>query len=189
MTAQIKDDYQLRLALPREAETIHRLMRGVWQGMEDRELFAVEDLDLAWVARHLTGENFGVVACTPAGDMAGMLLVARPGLSEDNLGWDAGMTEDQLRRVCVMETAAVLPEHRGHGLERRMLAWAEARLEGTDVRYLMATVSPRNPASLRSGEKCGYRVLLTKEKYGGHLRHIVLKPVNGGSLSDLTIRE
>ena len=186
---QTQDDYRFRAAGPEEAEAFHRLMREVWRGMEDRELFAVDDLDRDWIAARMTGGGFGVAACTPAGEMAGMLLVSIPGLGEDNLGYDVGMAEDRLPQVGVVEIAAVLPRHRGHGLERRMMAWAEDRLAGSEIRCLMATISPRNPASLRSAERCGYRVILTKEKYGGHLRHILMKPINGGRWSDLTIQE
>ena len=82
--------------------------------------------------------------------------------------------EAELDRVALMDVAAVLPEHRGHGLERRMLLWAEEQLPARFDR-LMCTVSPANPASLHSIERSGYRAVLTKEKYGGHLRHIMLK--------------
>ena len=179
---EINDGYTLRLAEPEEAELLYAMMRGVWTDLENREVFAVEDLDLDWVRDKLGPGGFGVAACAPDGRLAGMLLMAYPGLSEDNLGWDVGLPEAELSRVCLMETAAVLPEHRGHGLERRMLAFAEERLAGSAFRYLMATISPDNPPSLRSAQKCGYHILTTKEKYGGHLRHILMKPVNGGRL-------
>ena len=188
-TTEQRDGYVLRLAEPGEAEALHALMHGVWEGLENREIFAVDDLDLDWVREKLEDRGFGVAACTEDGRLAGMLLMDFPGLSEDNLGWDAGIPETELPRVCLMETAAVLPEHRGHGLERRMLLFAEAHLEGSSFRYLMTTISPDNPASLRSAERCGYRVLMTKEKYGGHLRHILMKPVNGGRLPEGTAME
>ena len=123
------DGYSLRLARPEEAETLHALMMGVWEGLENREVFAVEDLDLDWVRDKLGPGGFGVVACGPDGRLAGMLLMAYPGLSPENLGWDVGLPEAELNRVCLMETAAVLPAHRGHGLERRMLAYAEKLME------------------------------------------------------------
>ena len=183
------DGYTLRLAGSDEAEALDALMHGVWEGLENREVFAVDDLDLEWVRDKLERNGFGVAACAPDGSLAGMLLMAYPGLSEDNLGWDVGLSETELPRVCLMETAAVLPEHRGHGLERRMLAYAEEQLAGSAFRYLMATISPDNPASLRSAERCGYRIMTTKEKYGGHLRHILMKPVNGGRLPDDAMTE
>ena len=179
------DGYSLRLARSEEAEALHALMMGVWEGLENREVFAVEDLDLDWVRDKLGPGGFGVVACGPDGRLAGMLLMAYPGLSPENLGWDVGLPEAELNRVCLMETAAVLPAHRGHGLERRMLAFAEEQMAGSPFRYLMATISPDNPPSLRSAEKCGYRILTTKEKYGGHLRHILGKPVNGAGWAEL----
>ncbi len=181
----MNDGYVLKLADPREAGEMHALMRRVWELLDDKDLFAVDEIGMDWFEKYLSGDGFGVTARGPAGELAGILLVCFPGMDEENYGWDVGLSGEDLLKACNMEMAAVLPEHRGHRLEQRLLAFAERELEGTRFRWMLATVSPNNPASLRSGEKCGYTVLLTKEKYGGHLRHILGKAINGGSLSEL----
>lgn len=170
------DDYRIGTAAPQEAGSLYSLMRGVWEGLEDKSLFAVEDLDEDWVRRQLE-TGFGVTARTPDGTLAGMLMVCRYGRDAENLGFDLGYPPEALEQVCNLECAAVLPEHRGHGLESRMFAHAEALLRGTDVRLMAMTVSPDNPASLRSAERAGFRVALTKKKYGGLLRHVLIKPM------------
>ena len=184
------DQYRIQKADPTEAPELYRLMRTVWERLENKDLFAVEGMDLEWFRKFLDPRRgFCVTARSETGELAGILMVCRPMEDDDNLGLDVGMTSEQRLRVVHMETAAVLPEHRGHDLERRMLAFAEEKLQGTDTRYLMATISPFNPPSLRAAERLGYQVLLTKEKYGGHLRHILIKGINGGSPDDLSCAE
>ena len=177
-------DYMLARVGPEEAETLARLMHGVWEGMENRDLFAVEDLDADWVRARLSENgSFGVAARAPGGEAAGMLLVCCYGEDAENLGNDLGYPPERLPEVCNFECAAVLPRHRGHGLERRMFAFAEECLRGTGIRTMSMTVSPDNPASLRSAEKAGFRKVLTREKYGGLLRHVLVKPVGEAETS------
>lgn len=169
------DAYTFSLAQPAELDELYALIRRVWELLEDKDVFAVENLTKEWFATYLGGRGFCVTARAADGELAGLLAVCFPGLDEDNLGHDIGLTDEALMNVCLMDIAAVAPEHRGHHLEQRLLLLAEAQLAGTPYRTLMCSVSPHNPPSLHSVEKCGYRVVLTKEKYGGHLRHILLK--------------
>ena len=167
-------DYTIRRADPSELPGLHRLMMTVYRALPDPEVFSVADIGEDWFLQVAAEGGFGVLAESAAGETAGFLMVVLPGRSEENLGRDIGLPEAELDRVALMDVAAVLPEHRGHGLERRMLLWAEEQLPARFDR-LMCTVSPANPASLHSIERSGYRAVLTKEKYGGHLRHIMLK--------------
>ena len=109
----------------------------------------------------------------------GNLLIKYPGLTEENLGYDVFSDKDlskkKLLQVVHMDSASVLLAHRGHGLERRMLTFAEQLLDSTQYQYAFATVAPQNLASLKSLEKNGYRVMVTKEKYGGRMRCIMMK--------------
>ena len=156
-------------------------MHTVWSGMEDKSLFAVEDLDENWVRERMRDGGFGVVARTEKGELAGMLLVCRYGESEENLGNDLTYPREALNQVCNFECAAVLPDHRGHGLEARMFAFAEDTLRGSEIRVMAMTVSPFNEPSIRSAKKAGFRVVLTKNKYGGMLRHVMVKKVPDGA--------
>ena len=74
-----------------------------------------------------------------------------------------------------MDSASVLPEHRGHGLEHRMIAFAETLVDASKYHYAFATVAPDNTASLKSLAKNGYQMMVTKEKYGGLTRSILMK--------------
>ena len=163
----------LRIARPEEAQAIHQGMAEVYEQMENKELFVCDDLD--WVKAHMEKDGFAVVACDEQGNIAASLLVVYPGMSNDILGRDIGLAEEELVHVAHMETAVVLPQYRGQHLQRRLLQYAEAVLDKKQYWHLLSTISPDNPASYKSIEACGYQVMTTKEKYGGLMRRIYYK--------------
>jgi len=188
--------YYLRQAALEEAYEIWSVMDICYHALEHKEYFICDDLD--YVKDILSGHGLGVVACDERGKIVGNLLVKYPGLSEENLGYDVFrkaedssddnsnssslyrecsimLSEDNLMRVLHMDSASVLPEHRGHGLERRMIAFAETLVDTSKYHYAFATVAPENTASLKSLEKNGYQVMVTKEKYGEFVRSVMMK--------------
>ena len=170
--------YVLSAEDARSAAELYTLMHDTWESLENTDLFAVGDLDEGWVREALTPPGFAVTARRD-GELCGMLLACFYNEEPENLGWDIGLSADEMRGVCCLECAAVRPRDRGHGLERRMMLYAEETLRTMPVREILMTVSPYNPPSLRSAERAGYRILLTKEKYGGMLRHVLGKSISG----------
>lgn len=185
----MKNDYTLRQATCEEAYEIWSIMDICYQALEPKDLFICDDLD--YVKDILSGQGFGVVACDESGKIVGNLLVKYPGLDAENLGYDVfvnpepntkncslctiTLTPQNLNRVLHMDSATVLPKHRGHGLERSMIAFAETLVDTSKYRYAFATVAPENTASLKSLLRNGYQVMTTKEKYGGVTRSILMK--------------
>ena len=106
-----------------------------------------------------------------------MFFVILPGAHPDNLGYDLGMEEEKLKLCAMMDTAAVLPEFRGHYLQYKMMQHAEGDLRQIGYRYLLCTVHPENVFSRSNVMKQGYQKMLTKEKYGGFLRDIWMKNI------------
>lgn len=125
--------------------------------------------------------------------LAGIMIIRFPGKDDDNLGRDAGIPPEEYDHVAHIESAAVLPEYRGYGLQGQMLRYAENILKSQSekcisemtmvkgqplfraIHYMFATVSPENPASWRTLELNGFHCLLEKEKYDGLLRRIYFK--------------
>ena len=169
------DGYTLSLATPVQLQETYGLIRRVWELLDNKEIFAVEALTPETLAPYLDDYGFCVTARDEKGELAGVLACCYPGLDEDNLGYDLDYPPEELMRVCLMDIGAVAPEHRGHRLEQRMLLFAEEQLQGTPYVHMLCSVSPSNPASLHSVQKCGYRIMVTKMKYAGYLRHILLK--------------
>lgn len=193
----MKTKYTLRLAALEEAHEIWSVMDTCFQALEHKEYFICDDLD--YVKDILSGHGFGVVACDENGKIVGNLLVKYPGLSDENLGYDVFMkmdvrlidgrnqpflqntnlpitlSEENLIRVLHMDSASVLPEHRGHGLECRMITFAETLVDTSKYCYSFATVAPENMASLKSLEKNGYQIIVTKKKYTDLVRCVMMK--------------
>lgn len=185
--------YHLRLATLKDASEICAVMDTCFQALEQKEYFICDDLD--YVKDILSDHGFGVVACNENDEIVGNLLVKYPGITEENLGYDVFVTknipsptpytltslhppflsEANLKRVLHMDSASVLPAHRGYGLEGKMIAFAESLVDTSKHCYAFATVDPRNIASLKTLEKCGYQIMVTKEKYNGFVRHVMMK--------------
>ena len=103
--------------------------------------------------------------------IAAVFCVVYPGRREFNLGYDLGFSEDELSSVVHMDTAAVHPNYRGHGLQQRMMLHAEQELAG---KILMCTIHPDNRYSLNNVLKQGYSIEKKTEKYGS-VRYILRK--------------
>ena len=89
-----------------------------------------------------------------------------PGVEACNYGYDLGFTEEELLQVVHMDTAAVHPDYRGMGLQRKMVDIAEAEFKGLGRRILLCTVHPENKYSLNNMRKQGYEIQKRVNKYG-----------------------
>lgn len=191
------DTYTLRAATLDDAFEIWSVMDSCANAMEQKEHFICDDLD--YVKDILSGHGFAVVACNIEGKIVGNLLVKYPGLEEENLGYDVFtkpykhsiaddkntfaettnhsplLSKENLMKVVHMDSASVLPKHRGNKLEARMISFAETLVDTSKYYYAFATVAPGNTASLKSLERNGYQVMVTKEKYGGLMRCVMMK--------------
>ena len=169
-------NYKLRLATLEDAYKIWTVMDTCFQALEHKEYFICDDLD--YVKDILSGHGFGIVACDTDGTIVGNLLVKYPGVTKENLGYDVSLPTEELGKVLHMDSATVLPEHRCHGLEAKMISFAETLVDTSKYCYSFATVAPENLASLKSLERNGYEVMITKEKYGRFLRNVMMKKLS-----------
>ncbi|MCR5790044.1 MAG: tRNA (adenosine(37)-N6)-dimethylallyltransferase MiaA, partial [Lachnospiraceae bacterium] len=141
-----KPKVSLREGTYGDAEEIYGIMKQVFDELENKELYCLDDLES--VQGYLSGDGYAVVACDEeSGRIAASLICQYPGRDPSNLGNDIGLSEEECDRVLHMESAVVLPAYRGQHLEKRLLEYAEERADRSRTGYLMATVSPHNPAS------------------------------------------
>ena len=169
------NQYTLRIATARDAVEIWQMMDSCRRQLENQSYFVCDNQ--YYVTDVLTASGFGVVACDPTGKIVGNLLVKYPGMEEENLGYDLSFDFTQLARTVHMDSCSVLPEARGNGLEGQLLTYAESRIDPDRYTYLLATVSPDNVPSMKTFTKLGYEVKMTKEKYEGVLRNILMKKI------------
>ena len=101
----------------------------------------------------------------------GVLGLPNPG--GYNLGRDLGLPQGELARVAHLAGAAVHPDWRGRGLQRRLTA-ERLRLAKSFARaHVISTVSPFNYCSWRNLVAHGLLVRRLASKYGGHLRYVL----------------
>lgn len=144
---------------------------------DQKAWFAVDDE--AYTREVLTNgrcRGYKAVECE-SGKIAGVFTAIIPGTEEFNLGRDIGLPEEELLLVVHMDTAAVLPEYRGNGLQGRLMKYVEEDLKTSGFRILCCTAHPDNRFSVNNILAQGYEVMMTKEKYGGLLRHIFMKRI------------
>lgn len=201
----MRTDYTLRSATLEDASEIWSVMDTCYQALEHKEYFVCDDLDYVKdiLSGHgfgvvacdengkiignllvkypgLDDENLGYdVFCTDAKhsqyDFDNITIPSDFLNSFKDTIYHIPLTLENLNRILHMNSASVLPEHRGHGLESQMIAYAETLIDKSKYRYSFATVAPENLASLKSLERNSYQVMVTKEKYGGVIRYVMMK--------------
>lgn len=169
------DQFKIRIATKDDIAAVDLIMREASKSLPNKDMFVADSLE--WIRKMLSDDKkaLGIIAVnSDSNEAAGFLIVTfKDAFDEENYGFDLGFDEYKRARTANMESAAVSSSARGHHLESRMLDYARHCLNERYI-YLIATVSPDNPASIRSLERCGYKRMLTKEKYGGKMRHIYL---------------
>lgn len=191
-----------------DAVNFHDVMQAAYESLDNKDLYICDDYDYVRAILQEQNAGFGLmyykenpdnaISEADSKDCAGVLLVTFPGGAEDNLARDVfysgeetdGKIPDRLSATdCLfstahIESAAVRVEYRGNGIQNQLIEYACDYLSRNcgNIRYVMATVSPDNIPSLKSFAKAGFKIILTKEKYGGKLRHILMREIHGGGL-------
>lgn len=120
--------------------------------------------------------------CSALGVFAGEQLIAFsiiriPGLSSENLGRDINLQEKELINVAHLQAAAVHPDHRGHGLQRKLILAHLAVIEEMGYDHACCTVSPKNPVSLGNYLSSGLAIEGLCPKKHGWWRFILHKKI------------
>lgn len=171
-------EFLIKRAALEDHQALAGVIESVWQQIERKDWFVADDPGYTYRTLQ-EGNGIGYKALLKdSGTLAGVFIVALPGRREENLGRDIGLSEEELGKAAHMESAAILPEYRGNGLQYSMMQAAEEELRKMGYRYLMCTVHPENVYSKNNVIRQGYEVVLTKEKYGGYLRDILLKKLS-----------
>ena len=157
-------EIQIRKGNCEDTEQFLRLLQEVRENMEHREWFY---LDPPEEVRERMAKGILELWVAMDGDkMAAALDILRPGLEEYNYGYDLDFSKEDLLRVINMDSAAVHPDYRGRGLQRRLIQQAEKQLQEEGDHILLCTVHPDNHFSLRNVLSQGYEIRKRDCKYG-----------------------
>lgn len=159
---------------PEFAEAFIALLEEVRQGMEHKEWFYLDPPEFVRAA--MADGNMELWAVMDGARMAAALDILRPGLAEYNYGYDLEYSEQDLLRVVNMDSAAVHPDYRGLGLQRKLIETAEEQLQQEGSRILLCTVHPDNRFSLQNVLHQGYTIQKKLDKYGS-VRYLLRKDI------------
>ncbi len=172
MPEQDATEYSIRFARYSDLKRVTDIMESMEEQIDDTSIFVADDE--YFIKSHIEREGFIVVAGHKK-KIAAFLIVRFPRDSEDNLGRDIGLNEDDQWKVNHMESVIVVDEHRGNALMQKLIEYSEPIAKFMDYPIAMATVSPDNPYSLNNFLKMGYKEVLRKKKYDDVERIILRK--------------
>ncbi|MGH1144428.1 GNAT family N-acetyltransferase [Bacillus pseudomycoides] len=111
-----------------------------------------------------------------------------PPIDDEHLGFDIGLTEDDLDRVIYQEISNVHPKCRGNGMQKILATVIMEQLTQTDSKYdyVCCTVAPFNIPSLKDKFAQGMEIATLKEKYGGSMRYVFVKELRKDKERDWT---
>lgn len=164
---------ELRPCRREDLDTLMALQDKICRGMERDDWFAITTRE--------DNERFLEEPNVILGVFDGERLAAYGSVgflddSEDNLGWDLGLTAAEVHLCAVLDTIVVDPAYRGMGLQRELIRRCMAHAKQKEPKcQVLATVAPDNIYSLRNVQAEGFEILARKEKYGGKERYILGK--------------
>ncbi|MBO4937424.1 MAG: GNAT family N-acetyltransferase [Oscillospiraceae bacterium] len=153
-----------------DTEAYIRLLREVKDAMENQEWFFLDPPD---TVREMMADGSMQLWVAEDGErLVGGFDLLLPGLEDYSYGYDLNFDEEQLLRVVQMDTAAVHPDYRGLGLQKRLMEQAQQQIPAGSI--LLCTIHPDNRFSLNNVLKQGYTIEKKLEKYGS-VRYILRK--------------
>ena len=158
-----------RLGIGRIDEVL-ALQRTVVDSLDAPELFNTESRGYFEDLILRSGDVPGAIAEDRLVAYRGAKLILD---EDDNLGKDIGLPDAELPCVAHFDMIAVHPEFRRKGIAHRLNLQAREQMRHEGKRHVLATVSPKNTASIRMFLKLGMRPMTLVRKYGGLERYIL----------------
>lgn len=163
---------EIRKGTLADTEAHIALLREVRETMPQKEWFYLDPPEE--VRRMMAEGTMELWVAMDGSRLAGSFDIMIPGLDEYNYGYDLGFSQEELLRVIHMDTAAVHPDYRGLGLQRKLMQAAEVEIRSRGEHILLCTVHPENEFSLNNIMKQGYAIQNELSKYGS-TRYILRK--------------
>jgi GNAT superfamily N-acetyltransferase len=118
-----------------------------------------------------------VIGVTCEKELISYSIIRIPGRSNDNLGRDINLPEEELAKVAHLQAVAVHPAYRGNGLQRKLISAHLRVIEEMGYEHVCCTVSPKNPVSLTNMLSCGFVIEGLRPKMAGWWRYILHKDI------------
>ncbi len=167
-------DIVIRKGGMQDTEKVIQFLREIRAGMPNQEWFCLDEPED--VRKMMADGTMQLWVAEDADRLVAIFDIHIPGLSGFNYGYDLGFEESQLMRVVNLDTAAVHPDYRGLGLQRRMMQIVERSLAGEGEKILLCTIHPENRFSLENALKMGYAIQKKIPKYDS-VRYVLRKDI------------
>lgn len=157
-------DFTLRRLTAKDFPAVSAAQETVVYALSDPSLFVptpADELKSALCDNLCYGIFDGSALCAYA--------IFSDGKDGEGLCADAGVSS-----ALIFDTVAVMPDRRGYGMQYALLELAVKEAEKAGKKHILATVSPKNPASHANFTRAGFSVLRTFQKYGFE-RYLLLK--------------
>lgn len=165
---------ELRKGRKEDAQAFADLLQKVREGMTHPEWFYLDPPEETM--RKISASQLQLWVAMDGSTMAGAFSVLFPGLEGENYGYDLELPREELMHVVNMDTAAVHPDYRGMGLQKKLMQMAEQELLQTGRKILLCTVHPDNHHSLQNVLDQGYTIQAKRSKYGS-VRYLLRKDI------------
>ncbi|WP_367649557.1 N-acetyltransferase family protein [Paenibacillus sp. NEAU-GSW1] len=165
-------EIEIRRLDQEEVPEVLALMEDVASRLPNQGWFAASGEDYLRSVAGRDGELYGAYH---NGVLVAFTTLAFPGLSEDNLGREFGVPEEELHLVAALDATVVHEAARGQGLQRLFHQLREEHARELGYRYLFSTVHPDNSFSWRNLEAAGLSLQFSRPMYGGLPRRCYAK--------------
>lgn len=161
---------QVRRCGETDLEAFCRLQAEVRAGMPDPELFLP---DTEEELRRML-QNDLCLGVWIGGTLGAFCILRYCGDDTHNYANVLGVPKSDWKYWANADSAAVHPDLRGNGLQRRLLTLAE-QWRAPSIIGIGTTISPANPYSLKNAIACGFTIEKRCAMYGGHDRYVLQK--------------
>lgn len=166
--------YEMRFLSNAALEDILNLQELIASNLPSLEIFRLHDKEFFLELFKIDRSVMGIIA---DGTLIAYSLIHIPGRSQENLGKDVSLPDEELNKVAHLQAVVVHPNYRGNGLQRRLGRVQLKVVEDMGCEHVCCTVSPKNPISLRNILSNGFVIKGLKPKFKGSWRYIMYKNI------------
>jgi len=159
-----------------DLDTILHVQEIVVDSLEDPSILAALTPE---EYTYLLNDHGEMVGAFDQDKLIAIRAVLEPPIDEEHLGFDFGLSGDELEHILYQEISMVLPSYRGHGLQQQLAKHIMNIVEQSSKAYthICATVAPTNIPSLKDKFKQGMHTVMLKKTYGDKWRYTFAKPM------------
>ncbi|MDW7671932.1 MAG: hypothetical protein SCK57_05435 [Bacillota bacterium] len=172
---KVEKRYEMVYLAPDHVDQVLALQKVVFDALDDRQKFVPDSREFFEEVALVKGKG-RMIGVFVENEMIAARSISFPGLSFENLGWELDLSEEDLKRVCHLESSIVHPDFRGNHLQALMLKPTQAYLKEEGYCMILCTISPFNYPSLKNVMDAGLFIRDVKVRggvYGGKLRFLL----------------